>query len=1509
MMISEPTHSNFVDRLFAGDGEMAHLMRSHDWSQTPLGPVETWPQSLRTTVSILLSSRYPMFTFWGPKLVKLYNDAYRPVLGATKHPSALGRCAPDIWAEIWDDIGPLVNQVIVQGEATWADNFQLFMYRSGYIEETYFTFSYSPVRDETGGVGGLFCACTETTRQVLGERRLRTLRDLAAQAGEGKTAEAACQIAAKTLAHNSADLPFALLYLLDAEGQEARLVGITGLQPDTPASPTAIALSTQVEPDQTQSWPLATVVQTNQVKRVEDVIERFGSLPAGLWNESPHMALILPIASPGQDRPTGLLVAGISSRRVLDDDYQGFLELVAGQVATAITDARAYEAERQRAEALAELDRAKTTFFGNVSHEFRTPLTLMLAPVEDALEDTATPLPPSQRDRIQIVQRNGRRLLKLVNTLLDFSRIEAGRIEAVYEPTDLATFTVDLASSFRSLIERAGLSLVVECPPLPEAVYVDRDMWEKIVLNLLSNAFKFTLSGTITVRLRGYQDHVELAVEDTGIGISSDEIPHLFDRFHRVKGAQGRSFEGSGIGLSLVQELVKLHGGNIQVSSQPGEGSCLTIAIPTGSAHLSAEHISASRTLVSTAVGATPYIEEAWRWLPEGENGEWGIGNGEELSTLPPAALPPPASPAPAHILVVDDNADMRDYVKRLLEQRYTVETVPDGMAALAAIRQCLPDLVLTDAMMPQLDGFGLLQMLRTNPDTRELPIILLSARAGEEARVEGLEAGADDYLTKPFSSRELMARVEATLKLSQIRHAAALKEQILRLTAEQAQQETEATFARLTQLLETMSDAFVELDRDWRITYQNAAAEQINHGKPRSQVLGKTLWEEWPDAVGSELEAQYRWAIAEQIPVHFEHHYYAPPNFDLWLEIHAYPSEAGLGIFYRDITERQHNEAQRQQAEEALRQAKAELEIRVVERTEELQQANDRLQQELVQRAQIEQQLRQSETRYRAIVEDQTELIARFAPDSTILFINDAYCRYFNLKRDEIIGKSYSPVIYEADREKVAQLVQSLSAENPTLIIENRVIDGWGEVRWTQWVNRLLFDPQGNLIEFQAVGRDITDLKQTEQALRESQERLQLALEASGDGIWDWNISTDEVYLSPQYFYMLGYDVGELPMLSSTWYQLMHPDDLVWVREILAAHLKDNSVCYKFDHRLRTKSGEWKWIADYGKVVAWDEAGNPARMIGTHRDVNDRKLIEAALRRSEEQRRLALDLTRLGFWDLHLPTGELIWNENHFTLLGLPISSVPRYEDWRDRIHPDDLEQAEQRFLNSIETHTDYESEYRVAYPDGSVRWLMARGRAIYDDQNQPLRSLGVILDINDRKRMEASLQESARRWRSLLDNVQLAVIELDINGNIEYANPFFLQLTEYLLEEILNRNWFDTFLVPSQRQSAEAHFRQALNQNSSTHYQNNILAKSGKECIFAWNNTVLRNAAGEAIGKVSIGEDITERYKVERMKSEFISVVSHELRTPLTSMQAALSLLSEKIIDPASVAGEATI
>jgi len=738
---------------------MGERMRAFDWSSSPVGPVAEWPQSLKTAVSICIGSRYPIVIWWGhPEYTMFYNDGYIPVLGPTKHPGWLGRSGRECWKEIWSTVGPMLDSVFETGVATWSEDLLLVMDRNLPREETYFTFSYSPIRGDNK-IDGIFCACYETTGRVVGERRLQTLRDLGGTVLEVKSAEDACQVAIDTLTANLYDVPFALLYLLDDDAQQARLVCASGLESGGAATPELIALN---EPAESSAWPLARVFETGAAEQVSVLPNTLGLLPGGPWPEPCEDALILPIAATGYGKPTGFLIAGFSPRRIIDGEYRSFLDLVAGHISNAISNARAYQEERKRAEALAEIDRAKTAFFSNVSHEFRTPLTLMLGPLEEALAESA--LPGEVHERLDVAHRNSIRLLKLVNTLLDFSRIEAGRIEAVYEAVDLAAFTNELASVFRSSIEKAGLKLIVEQSRIEDDVYVDREMWEKVVFNLLSNAFKFTFEGQISVSLKQTGANVELEVSDTGTGIPDTELPHLFERFHRVKGARGRSYEGSGIGLALVQELVKLHGGSVRVTSALGRGSTFTVSIPTGSAHLPADRFGVERRLAPTGLSGDAYVQEVGKWLPEEAH------HFDSLSPFTSVSVPQTDGQPRPRILIADDNADMRDYLRRLLSARYDVEAAGDGETAWAMASSQGFDLVLSDVMMPKLDGFGLLKTLRADEKTRTIPFILLSARAGEESRVEGIGAGADDYLVKPFSARELLARVESHLNLQRVR-------------------------------------------------------------------------------------------------------------------------------------------------------------------------------------------------------------------------------------------------------------------------------------------------------------------------------------------------------------------------------------------------------------------------------------------------------------------------------------------------------------------------------------------------------------------------------------------------------------------------------------------------------------------------------------------------------------------------------------------------------------------
>lgn len=760
MVNSEPAETSSFQHAadwLRGGGEMGDLVRRYDWSRTSLGPIQSWPQSLRTTVSLCLSSTFPMNVIWGPDSIQIYNDGYRMVCGDV-HPRALGEDYRVTWASAWPAIGESFDSAWA-GQRTFLENQRMFLKRlNGKLEETFFTFSHSPIQDESGQVGGLLHPVTETTPTMLAERRTRALRDLSTGLAAATSEMDVAQRTVEALAHFEFDLPFVLYYLWNAATNRYQLAAFNGI------AATASVVSSSIERDQVAPWPFAQSLTSRHVVEIADLPSLLDGAACGPYEEPPQRGFVIPILVPTAEQVPAIVVTGASPRLRLNADYRSFYDLLGVTIASALAAVRAREDERRRAEALAEIDRVKTAFFSNVSHEFRTPLTLMLGPLEEMLAH-AKALAPAEREQLQTVHRNSLRLLKLVNSLLDFSRIEAGRAQAVYEPTDLAAITAELASVFRSAIEKAGLGLIVDCSALSEPAYVDRDMWEKIVLNLLSNAFKFTFHGMIEVRLREAAGQVELTVRDTGIGIPPDALPKVFQRFHRVSGSHGRTHEGSGIGLALVQELAKLHGGAASVDSVFGEGSTFKVAIPLGRSHLLPEQIGAVRTRASTALGAIPFVEEALRWLPGSEPEQEHISRDIDVDTRADTD-----AAARARIVLADDNSDMRDYVRRLLMSRHDVEAVSDGEAALAAIVRNKPDLVLSDIMMPRLDGMQLLEKLRGDPQTRTLPIILLSARAGEESRVEGMQAGADDYLIKPFSARELLARVEAHLEMSRRR-------------------------------------------------------------------------------------------------------------------------------------------------------------------------------------------------------------------------------------------------------------------------------------------------------------------------------------------------------------------------------------------------------------------------------------------------------------------------------------------------------------------------------------------------------------------------------------------------------------------------------------------------------------------------------------------------------------------------------------------------------------------
>ena len=477
------------------------------------------------------------------------------------------------------------------------------------------------------------------------------------------------------------------------------------------------------------------VIRTGRPEEVAGLRESFpGALASGPLGELvPDSAVILPLTVSGRSDPIGALALGVNPYRPLDDEYRAFFGLVGRQIRVALTDTLAYEAERLRVRVLADLDRAKMEFFQNVSHELRTPLTLLLAPLQDMLA-ASDQWPTAQSDvqaDVRAAVRAAERLRTMVDALLDFSGAEAGTLTPDRQPCDLAAVTAEVASMFRSTAEHAGLQLSVRMPQAPVTAAVDRAMWSTVVTNLLSNAVKYTSAGRIELALSVLDGQAVLVVSDTGQGIPEEEQARVFDRFYRSPtDGIGR---GAGIGLALMADLIRAHDGRIDVQSSPGRGTTFTVSVPLG--------------VVS---GGVTQQEQ--------------MNDDESASDRP-------------RILLVEDDADLRGYLTRLLTRDgwavLAVDSAESGLAALTAEPDNAVDLLLTDLMLPGRSGLELVADVRATSALRRLPIIILTARGGPDAAAEGMSVGADDYITKPFSSSELLARMRANHELHQLREGA----------------------------------------------------------------------------------------------------------------------------------------------------------------------------------------------------------------------------------------------------------------------------------------------------------------------------------------------------------------------------------------------------------------------------------------------------------------------------------------------------------------------------------------------------------------------------------------------------------------------------------------------------------------------------------------------------------------------------------------------------------------
>jgi signal transduction histidine kinase/DNA-binding response OmpR family regulator len=704
-----------------------------DWSATPLGPRDAWPALLRLVVDLCLDSEFPVQISWGPDLLVLYNEAYIPLLGAEKHPWALGRSASEVGPHLWPASEEHLRDVMRTGRAYHSDDQQLIIDRHGYPEEAHFTFSLSAIRDTDSKIVGLFNAITETTQHILYERRLQVLRRLGAMSITADDSLAStCRAAVEVIGRNRKSVPFAAVYLRDLPGQGARRTAGYGFDETA-------ATSCELVEFAPTSGPVLEVIEHGSTELVSGLRERHPGVfaPGPLGPLTPDQSFVLPVVMLGTRTPIGVLVLGINPYWRPDDAYTAFASMAARQLGVIVTDAVSYQSERKRQQALAELDRARTQFFQNVGHELRAPLTMLLTPLQDILREPGVVLSAAARDTVETSVRAGDRLQRVVDTLRDISRAESGALAPDREDIDLASVTADVVEGFRPATE-GRLSLRVEIPREPLRAYVDRSMWTTIVSNLVNNALKFTREGEVTVGLSADESQVVLTVADTGIGIPHDEQAHIFERFHR--GTSADEQPGSGIGLALVADITAAHGGSVEVESEPGEGSRFIVRLPryNGSSEVASTTDSAA---------AAEYEEE-----PGGDR---------------------------PRLLIIEDEPDLRGYLTRMFTKHgYAVEAATNAESALTWLQDNVGaenplSMVITDVMLPGQSGLDLLSVIRQDERMTRLPVVVLTARADAESAVEAFAAGADDFVAKPFNSSELLARVHAHYQINQLRDLA----------------------------------------------------------------------------------------------------------------------------------------------------------------------------------------------------------------------------------------------------------------------------------------------------------------------------------------------------------------------------------------------------------------------------------------------------------------------------------------------------------------------------------------------------------------------------------------------------------------------------------------------------------------------------------------------------------------------------------------------------------------